>query len=190
MRRVVGPALCRPLDRRIKLTKVTIIIHEGRGGRGPAGRMGHGSSHHGRRHAGCGAAEKTEERGGRRGHHHTGRATTEGPGHRHEHGRRHAGCGDTAEQTKARGGHQGADGPRHDHEQSRLALAPHGAGRGMGHGPHHPHQEMDSAADEQRQLARRLRRQMRRIMREAEEAGLSPERVERIIKRETRQAYL
>ena len=57
-------------------------------------------------------------------------------------------------------------------------------------GPHHPHQEMDSAADEQRQLARRLRRQMRRIMREAEEAGLSPERVERIIKRETRQAYL
>lgn len=157
----LGRSEYRPVDRRNRLTNVTIIIHEGRGGRGLANRMGR---RHGR------PQEQTEARGEHHRHHHHGA----GHGHRHEHGERPFGFGHPGrpeEQTEARGEHR-----RHHH----------GMGHGHGHGPHAP----GSPADEQRQLARRLRHQMRRIMQEAEAAGLSPERVERIIRRESRRSYL
>ena len=141
------------------MTNVTIIIHEGRGGRGPAGRMGR---HHGR------PEEQTEARGEHHGRHHHGA----GCGHRHEHGERQGGFGHpgrSQEQTEGRGEH------RH----------------GMGHGRHHDAGHAPgSPTDEQRQLARRLRHQLRHIMQEAEAAGLSPERIERVVRRETRRSYL
>lgn len=156
----LGRSEYRPVDRRNKLTNVTIIIHEGRGGRGPAGRMG-------RRH---GRPEDSIEARGEHRHHHHGA----GCGHRHEQGERpfgrHGmGHGRPEEQTEARGEH------RHGHHH-------HGAGCGR-HAPGNP-------SDEQRQLARRLRHQMRHIMQEAEAAGLSPERIERVVRRETHRTYL
>lgn len=146
-----------------KLTKVTIIIHEGRGDRGPAGRMRRRHGH---------PQEHGEGRGEHR-HEHHGRHSRHGAGcgHRHEHGR-------------------SLDRPEMGHGRPEEKLEGRGHRRyghhGAGHGQHTP----GSATDEQRQLARRLRRQMRHIMQEAEAAGLSPERVERVVRRESRRSYL
>ena len=190
-----------------KLTKVTIIIHEGRGDRGPAGRMGRRHGH---------PQEHGEGRGEHR-HEHHGRHSRHGAGcgHRHEHGDRsldrpEMGRGRPEEKLEGRGehhhgrhaagcGHRHAHGDRsfdrpemgHGHpEESREGRGHRRYGYHSRHGAGHGHHASGSATDEQRQLARRLRRQMRHILQEAEAAGLSPERVERVVRRESRRSYL
>jgi hypothetical protein len=49
-----------------------------------------------------------------------------------------------------------------------------------------PDHELSAAELAQRQLARQLRHDVRRVLREAEAAGLSPERAARVARRETR----
>ncbi len=142
------------------MTKVTIIIHEGHGG---PGRGRHIGRPHGRRPAGGGCAEGQFIERDRRGHR---PADAQLGSEREFGGRGHHGRPD---------GERAFDGPRHSRHD---------------HGRHRPDHELSEAELAQRQLARQVRREVRRVLREAEAAGLNPERAAHVVRRETRRAYL
>ncbi|HOU42281.1 MAG TPA: hypothetical protein PK829_13525, partial [Promineifilum sp.] len=68
-------------------------------------------------------------------------------------------------------------------------------GREGGHGPRHGrwHEhsqgERPPLSEAERHAARHVRHEVRRIMRAAEQAGLSPERVARLVRRQTRHDF-
>ena len=163
------------------MTKVTIIIHEGHGGPGRGRHMGRP---HGRRRAGCGSVEEQFTGRGR----HDQRADDQ-PGSERKsghHGHRptdaHPG-GERAFGERGRRGQWGGHG-RPDGERD-LGGPRHGGPR-----HHRPDHELTEAELAQRQLARQVRREVRRVLREAEAAGLNPERAARVVRRETRRSYL
>ncbi|MCW5865423.1 MAG: hypothetical protein KIT52_20215 [Anaerolineae bacterium] len=139
------------------MTKVTIIIHEGHDG--PHGR--------GRRQRPFGHEEGCGPRHG--GH---------SPRHGHHGGREFGGEG-------GRGPRHGRHGEREfghegDHGEREFGRR-HERGEGRG-----AFGERPPLSEAERRVARHVRHEVRRIMRAAEEAGLPPERVARLVRRQTR----
>lgn len=166
------------------LTKVTIIIHEGSGGRP-----------HGRR---AFDAQPGSEMGRRRHGRHAGDVGMGGEcgcGHRRRHGHGTFDVQLGGEMERGRHGRHGHHGhhatdaqPRGERGFGRRGR--HGERGDMGGRPFAGHHRPDHALSEaelaQRQLARQVRREVRRVLREAEAAGLNPERAARVARRETR----
>jgi hypothetical protein len=166
------------------LTKVTIIIHEGRGGRP-----------HGRRAFNAQPGSEMEQ-GRHRPHGHGRHGGDVEMSGRHEHSHRHHGHRAFDAQPGDERGHGHHRHHGHDRQGGDAAL---GGRRGFGRGRpgewgerpfaghnHRPDHELSAEELAQRQLARQVRREVRRVLREAAEAGLNPERAARVARRETR----
>ncbi len=101
--------------------------------------------------------------------HEEGQPMAHGPRHG-RHGGRAGGC------EGHHAGHGGrAFGRRHD-----------ARGEGEGAPGRRPWDDRPPLSEAERRAARQVRHEVRRIMRAAEEAGLSPERVARLVRRQTR----
>lgn len=127
---------------------------------------------------------------GRHDHRHGHPATGESPRGEHACGQRALAAQPGGEREFGRHGRHGQWGGRGHHGRPEGERAFGGHRDTGGHRHHRPDHELSEAELAQRQLARQVRREVRRVLRQAEAAGLSPERAARVVRRETRRSFL